>query len=127
MNTISSKYIKDKTNKLNDKALKSTEKLVTTSFEKIEKLQNKTDKFLKKGFNLAEKQQDNLFNSLENSKKMIWKNFLECYKKTEALLRFFYDFNCCCISSFSFTSTSLPDGSVMVQFPVTIRGPSPNI
>lgn len=74
MNTISSKYIKDQTNKLNDKALKSTEKLVTTSFEKIEKLQNNTDKFLKKGFNLAEKQQDNLFNSLENNKKMIWKN-----------------------------------------------------
>lgn len=74
MNTISSKYIKDQTNKLNDKALKSTEKLVTTSFEKIEKLQNKTDEFLKRGFNLAEKQQDNLFNSLEDSKKMIWKN-----------------------------------------------------
>ena len=74
MNTKSSKYIKEQTNKLNDKALKSAEKLVTTSFEKIEKLQNNTDKFLKKGFNLAEKQQDNLFNSLENNKKMIWKN-----------------------------------------------------
>lgn len=74
MNTISVKNIKKNTLKLNTKALTSTEKVVLTSFDKIEKAQNKTDKFLKKGFKFSEKQQDSFFNNLENGKKMIWKN-----------------------------------------------------
>ena len=72
MKTISVKNIKENTLLLNDKALKSTEKVVLNSFEKIESVQHKTDKLLKKGFKFSEKQQDNLFNNLEKSKKMIW-------------------------------------------------------
>jgi hypothetical protein len=74
MKAISVKNIKENTQLLNHKVLKSTEKVVLTSFEKIEIAQNRTDKFLKKGFKFSEKQQDNLFNKLEESKKMIWKN-----------------------------------------------------
>lgn len=74
MNTISTKDIKEKALAINKKALKTTEKTVLNSFDKIEKVQNKTDELLKKGFKFSEKQQDKFFNSLENSKKMIWKN-----------------------------------------------------
>ena len=74
MKTISIKNIKSNTLSLNNKALKSTENIVLTSFEKIESVQNTTDKLLKKGFSFSEKQQDNLFNSLESGKEMIWKN-----------------------------------------------------
>ena len=74
MKAVSVKNIKENTQLLNHKVLKSTKKVVLTSFEKIEIAQNRTDKFLKKGFKFSEKQQDNLFNKLEESKKMIWKN-----------------------------------------------------
>ncbi|WP_146106896.1 hypothetical protein [Polaribacter porphyrae] len=74
MKTIHTNTIKKQALELNNKALKTTEKVVLTSIDKIEKVQNKTDELLKKGFNFSEKQQDKLFNSLENSKKMIWKN-----------------------------------------------------
>lgn len=74
MKTISIKNIKSNTLSLNNKALKSTENMVLSSFEKIESVQNTTDKLLKKGFSFSEKQQDNLFNNLESGKEMIWKN-----------------------------------------------------
>ena len=74
MKTISINKIKEQAIHLNDKALKTTEKKVLNSFEKIEKAQNKTDEFIKKGFKFSEKQQDKLFNNLENGKEMVWKN-----------------------------------------------------
>ncbi len=74
MKTISIKNIKENTLLLNDKALKSTEKVLLTFFEKTENAQHKTDEFFKKGFRFSEKQQDIIFNKLENGKNMIWKN-----------------------------------------------------
>jgi len=74
MKTINTNTIKKQTLELNDKAIKTTENVILTSFEKIERAQLKTDELLKKGFEFSEKQQDKFFNSLENSKKMIWKN-----------------------------------------------------
>lgn len=74
MKTINTNRIKKQTLKLNDKALKTTENVFLTSFDTIEKAQNKTEILLKKGFDFSNKQQDKLFNTLENSKKMIWKN-----------------------------------------------------
>lgn len=72
MKTINTNTIKKQTLALNDKALKTTEKVVLTSFEKIEKAQSKTDELLKKGFQFSEKQQDKFFNTLENGKKIVW-------------------------------------------------------
>ena len=74
MKTINTNTIKKQTLELNDKAIKTTENVILTSFEKIERAQHKTDELLKKGFEFSEKQQDKFFNSLENSKKMIWTN-----------------------------------------------------
>lgn len=72
MKTINTNTIKKQTLALNDKALKTTEKVVLTSFDKIEKAQSKTDELLKKGFSFSEKQQDKFFNTLENGKKIVW-------------------------------------------------------
>tara|TARA_R110002126_G_scaffold277560_2_gene423526 strand:- start:9330 stop:9626 length:297 start_codon:yes stop_codon:yes gene_type:complete len=74
MKTISIHTIKEQALDLNNKALKITEKRVLSSFDKVENVQNKTDKLLKKSFEFSNKQQDNFFNNLENGKKMIWKN-----------------------------------------------------
>lgn len=74
METISIKNIKENTLKLNQFALESTEKVVLKTIDKAEKLQNKTSNFLQNSLNFSDKQQDNLFNNLENGKKMIWKN-----------------------------------------------------
>ena len=74
MKTISVNTIKEQALDLNNKALKITEKRVLSSFDKVEKVQNKTDKLLKQGFEFPNKQQDIFFNNLENGKKMIWKN-----------------------------------------------------
>ena len=74
MKTISVNTIKEQALDLNNKALKITEKRVLSSFDKVEKVQNKTDKLLKQGFEFSNKQQDIFFNNLENGKKMIWKN-----------------------------------------------------
>lgn len=74
MKTISVKNIKENTLLFNDKALKSTENIILTSFEKIEKVQNKTEDLLTKGFKYSEKKQDFLFQNLENGKETIWKN-----------------------------------------------------
>lgn len=74
MKTITAQDIQKQALAINKKALKATEKRVLNSYQKIEKVQDKTDKFLKKGLAFSEKQQDNLFDNLENGKKMIWKN-----------------------------------------------------
>ena len=74
MKTTSINKLRKKFVILNDKALKITEKTFLTSFEKIEKSQNKTEMFLKKVIEMSDKKQDELFDNLENGKKMIWKN-----------------------------------------------------
>lgn len=72
MKTISAKDIKTNSIKLNNMALKTTEKVVLKSIDKAEELQEFTAKSIKKTLAFSEKQQDKLFNNLENSKKMIW-------------------------------------------------------
>jgi len=74
METISIKNIKENTLKLNQYALESTEKVVLKAIDKAEKFQNKTSNILQNSLCFSDKQQDNLFNNLENGKKMIWKN-----------------------------------------------------
>jgi hypothetical protein len=74
MKTISTKEIKKNTAKLNQFALESTEKMVLSTIDKAEDLQEFTSKSIKKTLDFSEKQQDNLFNSLEKGKKMIWAN-----------------------------------------------------
>ena len=74
MKTTSINKLRKKFAILNDKAIKITEKTFLASFEKIEKSQNKTEMFLKKVIEMSDKKQDELFDNLENGKKMIWKN-----------------------------------------------------
>jgi hypothetical protein len=74
MKTLTIQDIQKQALTINKKALKATEKRVLNSYQKIENAQNKTEALLKKGLAFSEKQQDKLFNNLENGKKMIWKN-----------------------------------------------------
>lgn len=74
MKTISINTIKKQMLHINEKALKTTEKVVVSSIDKLSEIQNKTDNYLKKGFEFSEKQQDKFFNTLEQGKKSIWKN-----------------------------------------------------
>jgi Na+/phosphate symporter len=73
MKTISKINIKENALKLNNFALKSTEKAVLKTIDTAEQMQKKTSKKLKSGFKFAEKQQDQFFNNLEKGKGMIWK------------------------------------------------------
>ena len=74
MKTLTIQDIQKQALTINKKALKATEKRVLNSYQKIENAQNKTEALLKKGLAFSEKQQDHMFNILENGKKMIWKN-----------------------------------------------------
>ncbi|SDS25441.1 hypothetical protein SAMN05216503_2466 [Polaribacter sp. KT25b] len=74
MEIISTKSIKENTLKLNDFALKTTEKIVSKSIDSVENLQKITSKTIKHGLKFSAKQQDNLFNNLEKEKGMIWRN-----------------------------------------------------
>lgn len=74
MKTILTKSIKENTLRFNQFTLKSTEKVVLTSIDKVENLQGFTSKSIKKSLNFTEKQQDILFNNLEKGKGMVWKN-----------------------------------------------------
>ena len=60
---------------LNTAALTSTEKVFDRGFEVVEKLQSLTDKLLKKGFKFSEKQQDVVFDTLEDTKEKAVKTF----------------------------------------------------
>ena len=56
------------TNKVNDFALKTTEKVFVKTIDVTEKYQGTAHKAMKKGFGLASVQQDNVFNILESVK-----------------------------------------------------------
>lgn len=58
---------------VNDLALKNTEEVVLGSYKTISKWQNETDKIVKKGFKLASKQQNAIFDTLESYKKKVLK------------------------------------------------------
>jgi|TARA_B110000902_G_C14246787_1_gene564576 hypothetical protein len=74
MKTISTNNIKKKSSKLNMMALKTTEKAFIKTIDKTEYLQEFTSKSIKKTLHFSEKQQEKIFNNLENGKDMIWKN-----------------------------------------------------
>lgn len=74
MEITSTKNIKENTLKLNNFALKSTEKIVLKTIDTAEGLQKFTSKTLKNSLQFSEKQQDKLFNNLEKGKNMLWKN-----------------------------------------------------
>ena len=74
MKTISIQNIKEQTLHINEKALKTTEKVALSSIDTLTTVQNKTENYLKKGFEFSEKQQDKFFTGLEQGKKSIWKN-----------------------------------------------------
>lgn len=72
MKTISRKTVKESTLKVNDFALKNTEKIIFKTIEKVEDLQGLTAKKLKSSLDYSAKQQENVFNSLESAKGMVW-------------------------------------------------------
>ena len=72
MKTISRKTVKETTLKVNDFALKNTEKIIFKTIEKVEDLQGLTAKKLKSSLDYSAKQQENVFNSLESAKGMVW-------------------------------------------------------
>lgn len=72
MKTISRKTLKESTLKVNDFALKNTEKIIFKTIEKVEDLQGLTAKKLKSSLDYSAKQQENVFNSLESAKGMVW-------------------------------------------------------
>lgn len=74
MKTITATNIKENTLKINQFALKSTEKVVLKTIDTVEDLQDYTAKKLKTTFDFTAKQQDNFFNNLEKGKGKIWKN-----------------------------------------------------
>ncbi len=61
MKTISRKTVKETTLKVNDFALKNTEKIIFKTIEKVEDLQGLTAKKLKSSLDFSAKIQDNLF------------------------------------------------------------------
>ena len=72
MKTISRKTVKETTLKINDFALKNTEKIIFKTIEKVEDLQGLTAKKLKSSLDFSAKKQENIFNSLESAKGMVW-------------------------------------------------------
>jgi hypothetical protein len=72
MKTISRKKVKETTLKVNDFALKNTEKIIFKTIEKVEDLQGLTAKKLKSSLDFSAKKQENIFNSLESAKGMVW-------------------------------------------------------
>jgi|TARA_B100000767_G_scaffold261256_1_gene272707 hypothetical protein len=72
MKTISRKTVKETTLKVNDFALKNTEKIIFKTIEKVEDLQGLTAKKLKSSLDFSAKKQENIFNSLESAKGMVW-------------------------------------------------------
>jgi hypothetical protein len=85
MKTISKANIKEQALKLNNFALKSTEKMILKSIDRAENLQEITSKKLRSTFKYKAKQQDNFFNNLEKGKGMIWKKLnksLDFFSKT---------------------------------------------
>jgi len=85
MKTISKANIKEQVLKLNNFALKSTEKTILKSIDRAENLQEITSKKLRSTFKYTAKQQDNFFNNLEKGKGMIWKKLnksLDFFSKT---------------------------------------------
>jgi len=74
MKTISKINHTEDTLKMNQLALKATEKVFLKAIDAAENLQEITSKRLKSSFNFAAKQQDRLFNNLEKRKEMIWVN-----------------------------------------------------
>jgi putative lipase involved disintegration of autophagic bodies len=74
MKTISKINHTEDTLKMNQLALKATEKVFLKAIDTAENLQELTSKRLKSSFNFAAKQQDRFFNNLEKRKEMIWAN-----------------------------------------------------
>jgi hypothetical protein len=74
MKTISTIRIKEKTLRLNQLALKTTENVVLKTIDTAENLQEITSKNLKSTFDFTAKQQDRLFNNLEKGKRIVWTN-----------------------------------------------------
>ncbi|MEE9409199.1 MAG: hypothetical protein V3V28_14115 [Polaribacter sp.] len=74
MKTISTSNIKENTLKLNELALKSTEKVALKTINTVGNFQSYTSKTIKNSLNFTAKQQDNFFNNIENAKEIIWKN-----------------------------------------------------
>lgn len=84
MKTIATSNIKESTLKLNELALKSTEKVVLRTISKVEGLQEYTAKTIKDSLNFTAKQQDNFFNKIESTKGMVWEKLnkgLEFFSK----------------------------------------------
>ena len=85
MKTISKANIKEQVLKLNNFALKSTEKTILKLIDRAENLQEITSKKLRSTFQYTAKKQDNFFNNLEKGKGMIWKKLnksLDFFSKT---------------------------------------------
>jgi hypothetical protein len=74
MTTISRKTIKESALKINEFALENTEKVILKTIDKVEDFQGLTAEKLKNGLEFTAKQQENIFNNLENAKGMVWKN-----------------------------------------------------
>lgn len=74
MTTISRKTIKESALKVNEFALENTEKIILKTIDKVEDFQGLTAEKLKNGLEFTAKQQENIFNNLENAKGMVWKN-----------------------------------------------------
>lgn len=66
---------------VNTVALTTTEKVFDKGFEVAEKLQALTDKFLKKGLKFSAEQQDNLFDTLEDTKEKAVKTYNKVSKR----------------------------------------------
>ena len=73
--------VKESTLKLNDTALKTTEKTVLNAFDKAGEWQKVSNKAIKKGLEFTATQQDMIFDSLESVKSQILKGF----KRTKLL------------------------------------------
>jgi len=68
---IKNKIMKSTLNKI---ALETAERVVLKAIDKAEDLQEFTKKSIKRKLNFSKKQQDYLFDNLEERKEMIWKN-----------------------------------------------------
>ena len=60
--------------KVNEFALENTEKIILKTIDKVEGFQGLTAEKLKDSLKFTAKQQENIFNNLENAKGMVWKN-----------------------------------------------------
>ena len=74
MKSILKQNIKNNALKMNQMALETTEKVVLKSIDKVEELQKFTSKSIKKTLKFSEKQQENIFNTLDKNKKVISKS-----------------------------------------------------